>query len=460
MFHHCSNFTIAGGTFNVWEQRAAPRQVLSSDPQCVRSIHLGDLNLLTQVGSEETLNSELVEQVGRQDITVRREVIVASRTVYRARVFGSQNPMTAVVYRGAQLEKWRTEAEKRQNLLNPFFLQLFAVAESPGLNALIFHDELITISQFRDVLRGSLLASLYAEYQMKHWQARDLYFPAQDDTRLDLSTTQDLFRWDVLVAGTTRDVEQQLLARMDLGSVHRLLSFWGDYRWGIRPSFQSFVPLGHLLTSAGEDLDYQVRFSDREIDKINLHIQWDPAEGCQGFVSESTPVGNDWTRICVPAICGADLGLLSDIGLHYPSVRYINEGWLSQATEILGSTLASDILVLDELFLSCGATLSIRLHYTTKIPSLDDQWNMPYLFAFTPSMIFDVDGRCFIDVLRADQRFFWSFDPSGAEPLEDNLSAQMSLPQVFFDVELRGNSWTAAQYDLLGKFHRKKGHTC
>ncbi|KAJ6565301.1 hypothetical protein DFH09DRAFT_1315081 [Mycena vulgaris] len=165
-------------------------------------------------------------------------------------------------------------------------------------------------------------------------------------------------------------------------------------------------------------------------------------------------------NICVPAICGADLGLLSDIGLHYPSVRYINEEWLSQATEILGSTLASDSLVLDELFLSCGATLSIRLHYTTKIPSLDDQWNMPYLFAFTPSMIFDVDGRCFIDVLRADQRFFWSFDPSGAEPLEDNLSAQMSLPQVFFDVELRGNSWTAAQYDLLGKFHRKKGHTC
>lgn len=117
-------------------------QVLSSDPQCTsltggagfRSIHLGDLNLLTEVGSEETLKSELVEQVGRQDITVRREVIVASRTVYRARVFGSQNPMTAVVYRGAQLEKatptwnsinfplisslqWITEAEKRQNLL-------------------------------------------------------------------------------------------------------------------------------------------------------------------------------------------------------------------------------------------------------------------------------------------------------------------------------------------------------
>jgi hypothetical protein len=83
---------------------------------------------------------------------------------------------------------------------------------------------------------------------------------------------------------------------------------------------------------------------------------------------------------------------------------------------------------------------------------------MPYLFVFMPSIIFDVDGRCFIDVLPPDQRSFWSFDPAGAEPLENELAAQMTLPRVFFDVDLHGNSWTAAQYDLLGKFHRKETH--
>jgi hypothetical protein len=119
-----------------------------------------------------------------------------------------------------------------------------------------------------------------------------------DCTRLDLSTTQDLFPWDVVMSGGTREVDHQLFERMDLGDIHRLLSFWGDYRWSIKPPFESCVPLGHLVTLGGEDLDFQVEFTDEEIDRVNLHIGWylTRTGGSQPFFSEITLMGNYWTR--------------------------------------------------------------------------------------------------------------------------------------------------------------------
>ncbi|KAJ7657550.1 hypothetical protein B0H17DRAFT_1213463 [Mycena rosella] len=93
MLHHCSKFTVTGGTFNVLER----------PPSDFRSIRLGDLNLLTQMGNEEELTSDLVERRGPR--LVRRKVAVGTRKVYRARIFGSQDVMTAVVYEGSQFQK-------------------------------------------------------------------------------------------------------------------------------------------------------------------------------------------------------------------------------------------------------------------------------------------------------------------------------------------------------------------
>ncbi|KAJ7652273.1 hypothetical protein B0H17DRAFT_1215017 [Mycena rosella] len=174
MLKNCRNFTIAGGTFNVWEQPRSP-------PSDFRSVQLGDLNLLTQMGKEEALTSDVVERRGPG--LVQRKAIVGTRKVYRARIFGSQDPMMAVVYEGSQFEKWKAEAERHQSVryghpfINsaaynytprslPFVLQLFGVTESRGVNALIYYDELITITQFRQLHRGSLLVSEYIEYQM------------------------------------------------------------------------------------------------------------------------------------------------------------------------------------------------------------------------------------------------------------------------------------------------------
>ncbi|KAJ7633949.1 hypothetical protein B0H17DRAFT_1149839 [Mycena rosella] len=92
MFHHCNNFTIAGGTFNVWERPRSP-------PSDFRSIRLGDLNLLRQIGNEEARTSDVIERRG--PALVRRKVIIGIRNVYRARIFCNQDVMTAVVYEGS-----------------------------------------------------------------------------------------------------------------------------------------------------------------------------------------------------------------------------------------------------------------------------------------------------------------------------------------------------------------------
>ncbi|KAJ7687613.1 hypothetical protein B0H17DRAFT_1203504 [Mycena rosella] len=52
MFHHCSNFTIAGGTFTVLERPRSP-------PSDFRSVRLGDLNLLTTTAIVQQARQEL-----------------------------------------------------------------------------------------------------------------------------------------------------------------------------------------------------------------------------------------------------------------------------------------------------------------------------------------------------------------------------------------------------------------
>ncbi|KAJ7633960.1 hypothetical protein B0H17DRAFT_1149850 [Mycena rosella] len=87
----------------------------------------------------------------------------------------------------------------------------------------------------------------------------------------------------------------------------------------------------------------------------------------------------------------------------------------------------------------------------------DPPSNMPYLFVASPAAYFEEDGTIWIQILPPDQRYYWSFDPLGEEQLGEDFACQLSLPEVTFRVEVFGDSWTTAQYDLLRKFHEIKG---
>ncbi|KAJ7677777.1 hypothetical protein DFH06DRAFT_1121345 [Mycena polygramma] len=83
MFDHCSNFIIT---------------------ENFRLIPAGDLNILTQVGSDEIIEEDVIEPRETGNVT-RRIGVVGTRRVYRARIFGHLDPMTAIVYEGSQFSK-------------------------------------------------------------------------------------------------------------------------------------------------------------------------------------------------------------------------------------------------------------------------------------------------------------------------------------------------------------------
>ncbi|KAJ7677772.1 hypothetical protein DFH06DRAFT_560175 [Mycena polygramma] len=103
MFDHCSNFIITESTFNAWEK---PK----SD---FRQIPAGDLNLLVQVGSDEFIEADVIDEQETGNVTPRKSV-VGTRKLYRARIFGNQDPMTVIAYEGSEFSKWMREAKKRR----------------------------------------------------------------------------------------------------------------------------------------------------------------------------------------------------------------------------------------------------------------------------------------------------------------------------------------------------------
>ncbi|KAJ7822621.1 hypothetical protein B0H14DRAFT_2828203 [Mycena olivaceomarginata] len=441
-----------------------------------RSIPLGDLNLLTQV-SQEPLGCDVLEQRGGRTI-VRREII-GKRTVYRARIFGSQDPMTAVVYQGSQFEKWKAEAERRQSVRSPIFLQLFGITESRGMNALIYHDELITIKQFRQLYYGLPLTSAFTEYQM----ARDLpntvsygyyttsirlstgrlclhdqFSPTGEDDELEM-TCDDLFPWNLPVVPHARDVEAQLFSRMSVPDVLALLAPFRSFRFDIKTLFHGRVPLAQLATVDGDLLDFQFAFSAPEIKALDVDISpWAPEEPGRSLLTDFTSMDDGWTRIALSATSTTELAFYSHIEIGMPWAEdYVNKRWLSEATRILGDWIAADNLLLNDLCLVDGADLSFRLHYPKYTHQVDPP-SVLYLFVFRPKIGFDEHGKCFVDVPPPGKRLYWSLDPSGAEPFDDGLGAHFAVPRAFFEVNVMGWSWTARQYNTLANFEEAKEH--
>ncbi|KAJ7642563.1 hypothetical protein B0H17DRAFT_1216384 [Mycena rosella] len=468
MFDHCSNITIAGGTFNVWERPRSP-------PSDFRSIRLGDLILLSQMCNEEELTSDVVERRGTR--LVQRKVIVGTRKVYRARIFGSQDPMTAVVYEGSQLQKaiyngsWKAEVEHRQSLRLPFLPQLFGITESRGVNALIYHDEFITIAQFRQLHRRSPLISEYIEYQMARDQHRAWSYAyltpsirmstgrlcyhdlgLESDGRLSWVLWPDLIPWEMSFSITpgTRDIEQQLFSRMDVCDIYALLMAIPSYK-SVELSIHDHIPLGTLVTVGGDLLDFQVHFPNLELAKIEFRVgPW------RAYITpirtDITALDTQWTWIVVPAGSEDDLEFSSYTSMD--DTRYMTESWISQAPRLLGSGIASGVKP-DDLLLIDMVELGMRLHYPEQ--NTDPPSNMPYLFVSSPAAHFEQDGTVWIEIPPPHQQYYWSFDPLGGEQLGEALAGQLSLPQVTFKVYACGRSWTTAQYDLLRKVHELKG---
>ncbi|KAJ7930646.1 hypothetical protein B0H13DRAFT_2264041, partial [Mycena leptocephala] len=147
-------------------------------PADFRVVKLDDLNLLDEISKYNVVERRAIHHK-RTGIVVRHiEKVVGTRRIYRARVVGIQDPMTAA--RMAKAQKYDRGIAKRKNAHNFgrwFCFSFFGLTCSAGLKVVIYHDEMMTISQFEKLHAKSDLASRYFKHEIsRHFYAANAYW--------------------------------------------------------------------------------------------------------------------------------------------------------------------------------------------------------------------------------------------------------------------------------------------
>ncbi|KAJ7652362.1 hypothetical protein DFH06DRAFT_1418723 [Mycena polygramma] len=418
-----------------------------------RTIRAGDVHLLAQVGEDQTIEADEAES---QTGIVTRRVVVGKQKVFRARIFGSPEPMTAIVYEGSQFKKvvsvsgpppgcaailkpvlqWRAEVERMHAQIpryeepalvldwfpdlkpprNPLFLQLFGVTVSANIKALIYHDALIPVECFKERYLELPLTIAYIENQLgTEWDHAHSVLP-------DFVSTTHCSPWVTSSTG-------HLCIHPDGGS-----GDWPSLRYFPNSmSHDLSLPQIPILPGA-TDTEDELRsiLTLRDIHRlIQLALSVDALSG--------TPGGNLWFNIKVnPSL-----------------VQLYEQMWLSQANWCFKQFLRSAVEgVLDERFFLChSVAIEICIegdHETLNLP------NLPYLFLnrLTGEL---VDGKFFARIPPLKELFYWSFDLDGGRRLDDSSVELLRLPRVSSWIWTGGSSWTASQYRALGEVHRAKG---
>ncbi|KAJ7882664.1 hypothetical protein B0H13DRAFT_926912 [Mycena leptocephala] len=152
---NCRDFTIQGGTFNV------SSSTVEQPRGDFRVVKLGDLNLLDEIDKHNVVERRPVHHRRTGAVVRHIKVVIGTRRTYRARIFGSQDPMTAVVYNDVQFEQRMAEMKEGPQIRHPHLAQFFGFTSSASVNAVIYHDEMIPFSQVEKLHAGSTLASYY-----------------------------------------------------------------------------------------------------------------------------------------------------------------------------------------------------------------------------------------------------------------------------------------------------------
>ncbi|KAJ7279281.1 hypothetical protein C8J57DRAFT_131838 [Mycena rebaudengoi] len=159
VFENCQNTTISGGVINLQVNAS------DSDENDFPTIKLGHLKLVEEVVKQNIVEYRKVLHKKTRVVKQHVPEVVGVRRIYVARVHGSQEDFTAVVYEGSDFEKHRAHAEQREEFRHPSLIQLFGVTSSTRLKALIYHDGLMPLDEVRQMHQQSLLRSAYVEYE-------------------------------------------------------------------------------------------------------------------------------------------------------------------------------------------------------------------------------------------------------------------------------------------------------
>ncbi|KAJ6464400.1 hypothetical protein C8R45DRAFT_499019 [Mycena sanguinolenta] len=437
-----------------------------------RTIRLGDINLRKEICSERRYDIvDFQSRLGR-GATVRR--------VYSGEIRGDPGPVTVAMYEGDRAEeRWRQDLAKYAAIRHPYITQLYGLVNSGALYAMVFHDELIPFSQFRDqhspVLNTYILGYCTTQFdevieyllsqgifQERPWNRGpseySLWIRSSTGALcLDLIPTSYEFELpeekDFRVCQLKNvslddpNAEAAIISNFNEDEYHDLCSVspiaWDRHIYvstelSIQPVptiFRTIEPESISLESDSFTPGTLIKMAEAPDVGYEQEFRWYCGE-VQGDV-----LPNSWTRY---DFCQRnDLQFHTWVKLSYPPGTF--KSWLVQAnyifTQLQATSHLENYVCPDRVYFD----LSVHRSYFNQ--------RRGYLFVCPPED-FRAGGNSF---KWPDCPAYWSLDPSGADRLSRETAETLGFPGIRIQTHMSGTSWDISVYEGLRRFHQGKG---
>ncbi|KAJ7768012.1 hypothetical protein B0H14DRAFT_3165120 [Mycena olivaceomarginata] len=393
--------------------------------------------------------------------------------------------MTVVVHDDTKFEQRKDQVLEVQRYRHPLLAQLFGFTCSVGLNALIYHDDMVTISQIQKMHAQSILASSYVKFKMlRHFKAARLYWEETTGNSVDylpgtawirLSTGKlclDIgdgvkpcwkVRSDLLSYYTPAELPSFKLVEDELhAKLLRVLKFDEFYAMFAISSRQYF---GYDLPSSTESITLpSLWISGHWADfksgqplaipfpnHVTLNEIYMQPWGGYPLQNESMPTG--WTRVEYQGNPNPESHHLAAYGgIEDHAESNVVKWWLSQQGYV--HKHLQGVIVAD-----------VPLHFITGIhfycildQQLDGFTLRGTFMTDAPSSKVEVlDGQLTIINPPDAEKYYWAFDPAGLNQLTHEIAEDIGLPTPEFTIVLRGLFLEEKETKLIHEFHAAKG---
>ncbi|KAJ7826346.1 hypothetical protein B0H13DRAFT_2290521 [Mycena leptocephala] len=469
---NCRDFTIQGGTFNV-------STTVEQSPGDFHVVKLGDLNLLDEIDKHDVVEWHPIRRKKTGVVVRYLKVVIGTRRTYRARIFRSQDPMTAVVYNNAQFEQAShnlhrmVEVHRGQQFRHSHLAQFFGLGCSASVNALIYHDEMIPFSQVQKLHARSALASYYFRNETSrhfdliiikvansYWEETtgERFYSLPVTAWIRLSTGKlcmdvgsgyglcadiapSLRPWPHFelpeVKLTEYDLGDKLLSTLELNEFYSLLARGNTGLLNFSLSTPGTIMLPSIHNPHGDRThskpnDYHAIPTEKHLTPDDLYISpWYTRD----LPQEVLPTG--WTRVDYPE-CHSGL----------KDSTTPQKWWVSQnhyvRTYLQGALDATELVT--GIYFNC--TLKTDLDFTLRGTFMAD----------APTDKVDVvDNLITVSNPPDIEKYYWAFDPAGLDRLTHDVAEDFGLPTVEFSMDLQGWGGDERDYDMVRDFHIAKG---
>ncbi|KAJ6553213.1 hypothetical protein B0H19DRAFT_1377830 [Mycena capillaripes] len=397
--------------------------------------------------------------------------------MYSARIHGSNSSMTAILYQGVGAEEqWRKDISRYSGLRHPNLFQLYGILNTPALQAVVFHDDVISAGELLEKYHSSHLPSVFVWACMHQvfWDvvqyvsglsANFLYWtdctlwvrrstgrlcvnltPPESDP-VPLYAPHGMKEASISLFDLVDDIE--MLTSISLQDYHDVcyLHLFRTHRASISPHVS--VTIGPVRVFCGPQYgdsseiavspDCGVCDGGWLVAGPGVERSWNPYQSSHSL--HALVMENGWIRVN-----SADVALEYRRRIEPDGLRFLWSSWLAQANHIFDrldiTSNLNDYVLIDIIQYSIVLSESaddLPSGYLFLCPLADLQSELPTWFRIPECPA------------------YWSLDASGAERLSDEEARKHGFPDLVFGMEIMGKSWDSSVYAGLHRLQEAKG---